>query len=51
MPYIRINKIVFDQGKEEEDLIQSQLLSIRIDYEVTSINLEATIIINGEDVN
>ena len=51
MPYIRINKIVFDQGKEEEDLIQSHMLSIRIDYEVTSINLEATIIIDGEDVN
>jgi len=51
MPYIKVNKIVFDQGKDEESLIQSQLLAIRIDYEVTSINLDASIIIGSEEVN
>ncbi len=51
MPYITVNKILFDEGKQEEDLIQSQLLSIRIEYEVSSINLESTIIIDGEDIN
>mgnify|MGYP003626981069 CR=1 FL=1 len=51
MPYIQINKIIFDQGKPEEDLTQSHMLSIIIDYEVTSINLEASIILNSEDIN
>ena len=51
MPYIQINKINFDAGKTDESLSQSHMLSIVIDYEVTSINLEASIIISSEDIN
>ena len=51
MPYIQINKISFDQNKSEEELAQTHMLSIEIDYEVTSINLEASIVLNSEDVN
>lgn len=51
MPFITINKIAFDQNMTESDALDSHMLSVVIDYEVTSINLEATIVLNSEDIN
>lgn len=50
MPYITINKIVFDENKREDEL-NTHMLSVIIDYEVTSLNLEASIVLNSEETN
>ena len=51
LPYIVIRKISFDENKLEEDALDSHLLSIVIDYEVPNLNLQASIVLQSEDVN
>ena len=42
---------LFDENKLEEDALDSHLLSIVIDYEVPNLNLQASIVLQSEDVN
>ena len=51
MPFVKINKIQFNHNVNPEFADDTNILSISIEYEVPSINLSSTIIINSEDVN
>ena len=51
MPFIKINKLLFDQGKPAENLGGSPLLTILIEYEVPSLKLAASLILQSGDIN
>ena len=50
LPFIRIVNMRFDPGSGEF-LEDSHVISIAIQYEVPSINLAATITLQGDDIN
>ena len=52
MPFIRINNIRFDPGsRTQEHLDESHILAIEVEYEVPSLNLAATVLLQGDDIN
>jgi len=51
MPFIRINKILFNHGIDPGDANDSTVLSIIIEYEAPSINLQETLTLQAEDIN
>ena len=51
MPFIRINKILFNHGIDSDDANDSTVLSIIIEYEAPSINLQETLTLQAEDIN
>ena len=51
MPFIRINKILFNHNINPRTSNESTLLSLLIEYDVPSLNLSTNLIIQGEDVN
>jgi|TARA_R100001163_G_C5062396_1_gene199479 phage baseplate assembly protein W len=51
MPFIRINKILFNHGIDPKDSVDSNVLSIIIEFDVPSMNLQTDIQIQAEDVN
>ena len=51
MPFIRINKIQFNHNVDPTHVDDSNILSILIEYEVPSIKLSTSIIIQSEDLN
>ena len=51
MPFIRINKILFNHGLDPGDANDSTVLSIIIEYEAPSINLQETLTLQAEDIN
>ena len=50
MPFIKINKLLFDNKRSEQDIEASPLLTIRIEYEVPSLNLSTSLILQNEDI-
>jgi|TARA_A100001015_G_scaffold306088_1_gene399832 phage baseplate assembly protein W len=51
MPFIRINKILFNHGIDSDVATDSNVLSIIIEYEAPSINLQETLALQAEDIN
>jgi len=51
MPFIRINKILFNHDLDSDDANDSTVLSIIIEYEAPSINLQETLTLQAEDIN
>ena len=53
MPFIKIRKIKFDPGEDltKSDFLDSPLLSIRIEYNVPSLNLNTELILQNEEIN
>ena len=52
LPFIKINAINFNQSlRNPQDHSDSKILSVRIQYEVPSINLNTSIVLQGEDIN
>ncbi len=52
MPFLVIRAIDFDTGHHDTQLLEdSNVLSVRITYDVPNINLQATIILQSEDIN
>jgi len=51
MPFIRINKLQFNHDKEEALANDSNILSIRIEYEVPSLNLFSSLSLDTEGTN
>ena len=52
MPYIRINRINFDAGQQNNDHLEdSNLLSIEVVYDVPSMNLQASLLLESEEIN
>jgi len=51
MPYIKINRLLFDSNKQNELLNDSLLLSVKIEYEVPDFNVASELIFQAEDIN
>tara|TARA_R110000751_G_scaffold153255_11_gene258382 strand:- start:1695 stop:2090 length:396 start_codon:yes stop_codon:yes gene_type:complete len=51
MPFIKINKLLFDNNKTPDTLQDSQMLSILIEYDVPSLKLTTSIMLQSGDVN
>ena len=51
MPYVRINKIQFNHNVDPIIAQDSNVLSITIHYEVPSLNLSTTLVVQSEDMN
>jgi phage baseplate assembly protein W len=51
MPFIRVNKILFNHGLDPSTSADSSVLSIIIEYEAPSINLQSSLQIQAEDIN
>ena len=52
MPYIKINNIDFDVGHHDSSILEdSNILSIKIIYNVPSINLQTFIVVASEEIN
>ena len=51
MPFIRINKILFNHGIDPALATDAAVLSIIIEYEAPSINLQEQITLQAEDIN
>ena len=51
MPFIRITKIQFNHGVDPALIDDTNILTISIEYEVPSINLSSTILIQSEGIN
>ena len=51
MPFIQINKLQFNHNVDPAIVDDSIMLSVLIEYEVPSINLSTSIIIQSEDLN
>lgn len=51
MPFIRINKVYFNNGISEEQARDSNILSILIEYNVPSLNIAASLLLQSEDIN
>jgi len=51
MPFIKINRLLFDNKRDEGVIGDSSLLTIRIEYDVPSLNLSTSIILQNEDIN
>mgnify|MGYP003660405702 FL=1 len=51
MPYIRINKIQFNHNIDPNLATDLNLLSISIEYEVPSLDLSTSLIVQSEDIN
>ena len=51
MPYVRINQINFDVGLHGVDIVEnSNILSIEIIYDVPSMNLQASLLLESEEI-
>jgi len=50
MPFIRNLKVQFDTGADQEYLDNSNILSIRIIYDVPSLNLSTSLLLQKEDI-
>ena len=52
MPYIKINRLLFDSISRQKELADdSILLTVRIEYEVPDFNLSSDLILQAEDIN
>ena len=51
LPFIRINKLIFNEGVDPKMADDSVVLSILIEYDVPSLNLESKISIESEVTN
>ena len=51
MPFIRINKILFNHGIDPDVATDSAVMSIIIEYEAPSINLQEQLTLQAEDIN
>jgi phage baseplate assembly protein W len=51
MPYVKINKIQFNHNVDPIIAQDSNVLSITIQYEVPSLNLSTTLVVQSEDTN
>jgi|TARA_Y100000310_G_C20337850_1_gene648376 phage baseplate assembly protein W len=51
MPFIRSLKVQFDTGAEEEYLDNSNILSIRIIYDIPDLNLSTSLLLQKEDIS
>jgi phage baseplate assembly protein W len=51
MPFVRINKVRFNQNVDPKFVDDSNVLSVLIEYDVPSINLSTSITIQSEDMN
>ena len=52
MPYVRIKQIIFNSGNEESALREeTHTLSIKIIYDVPSMGINTSIILEREDIN
>jgi phage baseplate assembly protein W len=51
MPFVTINKILFNHGIKPADAVDSNVLAIVIEFHVPSLNLQSEIQIQAEDIN
>ncbi len=51
MPFVRIIKVQFDAGTDGLYLDNSNILSIKIIYDVPSINLSTSLLLQREEIN
>ena len=51
MPFIRITKLLFNEGLKNNFANDSLILKITIQYDVPSLNLSSEIRLQGEDIN
>tara|TARA_R100000697_G_scaffold105034_1_gene118664 strand:+ start:36 stop:434 length:399 start_codon:yes stop_codon:yes gene_type:complete len=52
MPYVKINRLLFDSRNNQKKLAdESMLLTVIIEYEVPDFNLETELILQAEDIN
>ena len=51
LPYLQINNITFDSGKNTAVSMDSPVLSIQIDYSIPSLNYDTTLILQNEETN
>ena len=53
MPYVKINNIDFDAGHHGDPVLveDSNILSIKIIYDVPSMNLQSSIVLGSEEIN
>ena len=52
MPYIKINRMLFDSGRGDDAFIEeSHILSIKIEYEIPEFNISTELIIFTEEIN
>ena len=51
MPFLRITKMQFNHGDRNKESIDSNILSVIIQYDVPSINLSTSIVMQSEDIN
>ena len=50
LPFIEIKAMIFDAGSPQGMLEDSNVLSIRIEFEVPSLNLKTELVLRNEDV-
>ena len=51
MPFIRITKLLFNEGINNDFANDSLILKITIQYDVPSLNLSSELRLQGEDIN
>ena len=51
MPFIRNLKIQFNSGADQEYLDNSNILSVRVTYDVPSLNLSTSLVLRRENLN
>jgi len=51
MPFIRSLKVQFDTGSDQEYLDNSNILSVNIIYDIPSLNLSTSLLLQKEDIN
>ncbi len=51
MPFIKINRRIIDDKRDEKILGDSPVITIRIEYDVPSLNLSTSIVLQNEDIN
>ena len=51
MPFVKINKLLFNHGIDPNTATDSNVLSILIEFEVPSINLQSSLEVQAEDIS
>ncbi len=51
LPFIKINLLSFDPGQSEVSALDSQILSIEIEYSVSNLNLNSSIVLSSDGIN
>jgi len=51
MPFLTITKLQFNHNIDKDLAADTSILSIKIEYDVSSINLKASLVLQAEDIN